>query len=117
MSLERTFNYVKEHWNPLNYLFGGTDYNSLRIEIDPLDLFVFFGVIGAFFYLYFIRKCFIKPILNNFTKYLIIGYILISMIYGAFLFNILLMSTLYVFIIYIRSFENDLSIAEEQRVN
>ena len=110
LSFTRTLNFVNEHWSPINYLFGGTDYNKLRIELDPFDLFVFFGVIGGLAYLFFIKKYFVETISNYIVKLLFIGYVLICMVYGAFLFNILLMSVLYLFSLYCKSFKKELSI-------
>lgn len=110
LNLYKTLNFINEYWSPVNYFFGGTDYNYLRIEIDPFDLFVFFGIIGGLAYLAFIRKCFFIVIDNYKIRLLIIGYIVIGMIYGAFLFNILLMSSLYLFIIFCNSSEKELTV-------
>ncbi len=107
LNFNRTLSFISEYWSPANYFFGGTDYNYLKIEIDPFDLFVFFGAIGSLAYLAFIRKYFLVPIENKKVKLLIMGYILIGMIYGAFLFNIILMSSLYLFIIYYNSLEKE----------
>ncbi|MEJ6791719.1 MAG: hypothetical protein QNK89_03000 [Lacinutrix sp.] len=99
LNFHRTFDYINQNWLPINYLFGGTSYNHLRIEIDPFDLFVFFGIVGSLSYMFFIYKCFFNVLRNRTIKLLIIGYVVIGMIYGAFLFNILLMTLLYLFII------------------
>ena len=107
LNFNRTLDFISSHWAPVNYLFGGTNYNHLRIEIDPFDLFVFFGLIGGIIYLMLINKYYLKPIKNNILKILLIGYFIIGMIYGAFLFNILLMTLLYLFVILFSSIEKE----------
>ena len=110
LNFYKTFNFIVEYWTPLNYLFGGTNYNQLRIEIDPFDLFVFLGLVGLILYLLFVKNKYLAPIKNNTINYLVVGFLIIGMIYGAFLFNILLMTILYLFVILFSTYqlkEND----------
>ena len=100
LSLEKTIYYIKESWSITNYMFGGSKYNILKVEIDPIDLIVFFGFAGSFLYLRFIKKFYIDYISNKLIKYLAVSYIILGMIYGAFLFNIVLMSVLYLSLVY-----------------
>ena len=100
LAIQRTINYINENWLMINYIFGGTNYNSFKVELDPIDLFVFFGFIGGCAYLYFIKKYFINSVYNTLVKWMVITYIALGMVYGAFLFNILLMTILYLFVIY-----------------
>lgn len=109
LAIQRTINYINENWLPINYIFGGTNYNILKVELDPIDLFIFFGFIGAFSYLYFIKKYFIDSIFNTLVKLMVICYIIIGMVYGAFLFNILLMTITYLFIVYFSSLKINLN--------
>lgn len=107
LNFSKTLDFISTYWTPVNYLFGGTNYNHLRIEIDPFDLFVFFGLIGSIVYLMFIKKYYLKPIKSTIFKILLIGYFIVGMIYGAFLFNILLMTLLYLFVIIFSSIEKE----------
>lgn len=103
LNFQKTFTFIKEYWSPVNYFFGGIDYYSMRIELDPIDLFVFFGLIGGVSYLVFIKNEYYNSISNYTERLLLFGYILIGMIYGAFLFNILLMTILYISIVFCNS--------------
>lgn len=103
----RTVDFIGQNWLPINFLFGGTNYNDLRIEIDPFDLFVFFGLVGGLTYLFFIYNYFFKILKYSAVKLLFTGYVVIGMIYGAFLFNILLITLLYLFVILCKTLEKE----------
>lgn len=107
LNFYHTLGFIHQNWKPINYIFGGTNYNQLRIEIDPFDLFVFFGLIGGMAFLTFVFAYFLKPFKNRIVKFLFLGYVIVAMIYGAFLFNILLMTILYLFVILCTSPEKD----------
>lgn len=49
--LEQTLPYVNEHWGFVNYLFGGVSDFTLRSQMDFIDLFFFWGLLGAIVYL------------------------------------------------------------------
>lgn len=44
---------IKEKWDFINYLFGGTDFVTYRVEFELLDLILFWGIIGSIVYLVF----------------------------------------------------------------
>ncbi len=103
LALIKAKTYVVEKWRFLNYIFGGVDYNNYKIEVDPFDLFVFFGLFGGGVYLWFIVKNYVMPY-TKMVKYSIVSLFVLGMIYGAFLFNILLMLCLFLFSI---AFKNE----------
>lgn len=45
-----------EHWNFLNYLFGGKIFSMGLFESSVIDLLSFFGLIGGFIYIYIIYR-------------------------------------------------------------
>ena len=101
-----TVSFIKENWSLQNYIFGGINYNKLKIEIDPLDLFTFLGLLGSLAILNFYRIKFISLVKSRLIRQIVIGYIILGMIYGAFLSNIFLISSLYIAITYLNPFED-----------
>lgn len=59
---------IQEKWNLLNYSFGGTDFEIYRVEFEPFDVFLFFGIIGT---LWFFNSYFRN--IMNFTQFDIFG--------------------------------------------
>lgn len=49
---------ISDHWSFPNFLFGGQDVKKFYIEMGFFDLFLFFGLIGSFLYLYVFYKIF-----------------------------------------------------------
>lgn len=80
------FPYVTGQWEILNYLFGGHDITRNLIELDYIDLFLYFGVIGTLIFIW--MQCF--TIFSEFRKtplhvYFVLTYIGISFLAGHFL--------------------------------
>jgi hypothetical protein len=63
--LERTLPYIKENWSWVNYLFGGVSNFDLRSQMEFIDVFFFWGLLGGAFYLVVFYKLFIPFKLNN----------------------------------------------------
>ncbi|MEO7282512.1 hypothetical protein [Gelidibacter sp.] len=57
--LERTVPYILENWSFLNYLFGGVSDLSTKSQIEFIDVFYFFGVIGGFLYYFIFFRIFL----------------------------------------------------------
>ena len=57
--LEKTIPYIQEHWSFLNYLFGGVSDLSTKSQIEFVDIFYFFGIIGGGVYYFIFFKAFI----------------------------------------------------------
>lgn len=49
---------ILQKWSVANYILGGGNFNLIRPEMDLIDLYLFFGIIGCFSYIY-ISKYFI----------------------------------------------------------
>ncbi|MEP2991801.1 MAG: hypothetical protein ABJN85_09260 [Gilvibacter sp.] len=49
--IDQTLPYVQENWGVANYLFGGVSDFTLRSQMDFIDLFFFWGIIGGIVYL------------------------------------------------------------------
>lgn len=79
--LEKTLPYIYEKWGWANYLFGGVVDYDLRSQMDLIDVFFFWGILGGAFYLYFFFKLFLPDTLNK-----------TAFIFIAFLFFIVLLS-------------------------
>jgi len=76
---------IQKKWVPMNYLFGGTDFDQYRIEFDLLDVFLFFGIIGGVIYLWaYFSKVIIFNKFDNFSKVQIIGLLFIGILAGTF---------------------------------
>ena len=97
--------FIQNSWSFPNYLFGGVNYNTLSIEIDPFDLVLFFGIFGSIIYFYFIKVYYFNKIIKH--RILLLGFFFLAMLYGAFLFNTLLMPSFFLFLIYLRNFYNE----------
>ncbi|WP_046755334.1 hypothetical protein [Kordia jejudonensis] len=48
--------YIEINWNAINYLIGGTNFTILKVEIELVDIFLFFGVVGIIIYLFFVKS-------------------------------------------------------------
>lgn len=56
---QNSINYIQENWHPLNYIFGGIDFSSVRSEFGFFDLFLALGIVGTFLYCWFLYKFFL----------------------------------------------------------
>lgn len=103
---------IREKWGLLNYLFGGTDFESYRVEFEPFDIFLFFGIVGVcwYFYRYFCDVMNFKS-LSSFGKIQMIILLMTVAVSGNF-FNNAPMSLYLVIVIYALS-ANSKKINEE----
>lgn len=61
--LQTTLPYIRENWNVFNFFVGGIGSPVIRPQLEYVDLFLFFGLIGTILYLYlFIKYYFTFPI-------------------------------------------------------
>lgn len=79
--IDKTLPYINENWSWLNYLFGGVSNFDLRSQMDLIDVFFFWGILGGAFYLYVFFKLFLPDTLNK-----------TAFVFIAFLFFIVLLS-------------------------
>lgn len=82
--LEETIPYIKEHWKFLNYLFGGVSDLSTKSQIEFIDVFYFFGIIGGFFYYYVFLKEFLVFKINIYSAILFSVLFILVLLAGNF---------------------------------
>jgi hypothetical protein len=76
------------NWNIFNYLFGGQDQNRFAVEMDFLDLFFFFGVVGSIIYLTLYFYTLFKLQRNNtFQFFFIFSFFVLAFFGGHFFFS------------------------------
>ncbi|MGY6561001.1 MAG: hypothetical protein ACXITV_02730 [Luteibaculaceae bacterium] len=74
-----------KEWTPINYLFGGQEQTFFYIEMDFIDLFLYFGIFGFFIYLYLIRITYFSFALNKaFFLFVVVSIFLIASLAGHF---------------------------------
>jgi hypothetical protein len=56
--LDQTLPYIQENWKLVNYLFGGVADFTLRSQMDFIDVFFFWGILGGILYLSIYGKTF-----------------------------------------------------------
>lgn len=55
--INNTLPYIDENWSWINYLFGGVSDYNLRSQMEVVDVFFFWGILGGALYLYsYIKK-------------------------------------------------------------
>lgn len=79
--LEKAYNYIILNWKWINYLVGGINYKKIRVEFEPVDIFLFFGLIGVFTYTRYINCFFFKKD-NMLLNGLLLIVILVSFLAG-----------------------------------
>ena len=86
--IDFTLPYIQENWNFWNYLFGGVSNFELRPQMEFIDVFFFWGILGGAAYLYFYSKSFfqykVKDIVSMFILFLILIIIFLA---GNFFYN------------------------------
>jgi hypothetical protein len=56
LTFKRTFEHLKIHGTLNNLFIGGVDFEKYFIELDFIDLFLFFGIIGGILYMVLLSK-------------------------------------------------------------
>ena len=82
--LEETIPYIQEHWGSLNYLFGGVSDLSTKSQIEFIDIFYFFGIIGGFCYYYIFLKEFLVFKMNIYLVILLSVLFILVLLGGNF---------------------------------
>jgi hypothetical protein len=77
--IENTIPYINENWNIMNYIFGGVqDYDAVRPQMEIVDIFLFWGLLGGIIYLFIYGKLFIEGIKTNSTNLTFLSLIIFS---------------------------------------
>lgn len=80
--------YVSNNWSFFNYLIGGAEFNIARTEIELIDCFWFFGLLGGFVYLRHFYIKFLVPLWENTALRIPLMFLLISItLSGSFFTN------------------------------
>lgn len=69
--------FIEKNWNRINYLFGGINNIITRPQMAVFDLFYFFGLIGASFYLFTFFKFYFN---FKLTKIQLVLYCILSLV-------------------------------------
>ncbi|PKP25095.1 MAG: hypothetical protein CVU03_09710 [Bacteroidetes bacterium HGW-Bacteroidetes-2] len=71
---EITLPYIKENWTWINYLIGGVTDFDLRSQMDLIDVFFFWGILGGALYLHLFFRLFL-PFKMNRTGWVFISFL------------------------------------------
>lgn len=84
--VENTIPYVREHWTWVNYLVGGISDFSLRSQMDLVDVFFFWGLLGGVTYLYTYFVCYFIHRPQGFTLSLFVA-LAVTVLFAGNFFN------------------------------
>lgn len=96
--LERTWPYIQDQWNWINYLFGGITDFSLRSQMEFIDVFFFWGILGGVIYLTSFGHYYFTFKLDKAQKLFFAFFIFILLLTG----NFFLYSTIIIFLLVLR---------------
>lgn len=82
--LNKTLPNISENWSSVNYLLGGLNDISSRSQLDFIDIFHFWGIIGGIFYLVTYYKAYITFNLKNLNLYFFVFLLFIIFFSGNF---------------------------------
>jgi len=82
--IEKTMPFIKYNWQGLNYFFGGISDLSTKSQIDIIDIFYCFGILGGILYLYVFLKLFLTFKTNHYMISLLCLMLLIVFFAGNF---------------------------------
>jgi hypothetical protein len=79
---EKTLPFINENWGILNYLFGGIDDPTTKSQIDFIDIFYVFGLIGGLLYLFIFFRSFL-PIKAEYSIMFLLGLLMFIVFFGG----------------------------------
>ncbi|PTX60428.1 hypothetical protein C8N46_10672 [Kordia periserrulae] len=97
--LVKAMDYIDENWSFLNYIFGGIDFNTFKVEFEFIDLYIFMGFAGIIYYLYIVSSYLNGS--NSLKRNLIIIVFITSLLSGGLILNVLAAILLYIAVKYI----------------
>ena len=92
--LTDAIDYIKLKWNSFNYIFGGLDIKKFKVEFEFIDLYLFLGVFGVFYYFYIVYQFTLKK--DLLMKSLIFIAFATSFVSGGLILNITPILLLYI---------------------
>ncbi|WP_156772426.1 hypothetical protein [Urechidicola croceus] len=75
---------ILNHWNFLNYIFGGSEFYKLRVEFGWVDIYLFFGIFGLLVYFLFFKKLLIITGYNKFYLVVLVVVLGVDFFAGGF---------------------------------
>lgn len=70
--INKTIPYVVEYWSWINYIVGGVSNFDLRAQMEIVDVFFFWGIVGGAFYYYLFFKLLSIKKLNTTAIFLLV---------------------------------------------
>ena len=105
--LIKVMNHISENWDFLNYIFGGLDFNTFKVEFEFVDLYIFLGIAGVVYYLYIVSMLFNG---SDFLKRnLIIITFITSLLSGGLLLNVTTAILFYIVVKYVMKSNKNVS--------
>lgn len=104
--LETVVSHIEATWTFLNYIFGGLDFETYKVEFEFIDLYIFLGLAGILYYV-----CIVSIFLNRsdfLKRILIIITFATSLLSGGLLLNVTSVIFLYITAKYIMKSNNKL---------
>jgi O-antigen ligase len=78
---QKALAHINKEWTVVNYFVGGLNFKSIRVELELIDIFLFFGILGVIVYCWMIKSFFyIKG--NPLYNYFLALVLFISMLTG-----------------------------------
>ncbi|WP_452598271.1 hypothetical protein [Pontimicrobium sp. MEBiC01747] len=88
--------FMESHWTKLNYIFGGVNFPKSRVEMELIDLYMFFGITGLIIYFNLFKSFFRRIPINDVI--LLLFTLVIASLTGSFLVNVNLVIVYYLLI-------------------
>jgi len=78
-----------EKWGVINYIIGGQNISNIDeflalVEMDFIDVFMFFGILNGFIFLYLYKKYIVGVIKNNYYFFVVVVFSLLAFFSGHF---------------------------------
>ena len=78
---QKALAHINKEWTVVNYFVGGLNFKAIRVELELIDIFLFFGILGVIVYCWMIKSFFyIKG--NPLYNYFLVLVLFISMLTG-----------------------------------
>jgi hypothetical protein len=85
--------YITQYWTFFNYLVGGAEFNYRRTEIEIIDVFWFWGMLGGVLYIGIFYKYFLRVFFKNREMMFPIIFLLVcALLSGSFFTNVPILS-------------------------
>lgn len=85
--IEETIPYLHQNWQTIHYFIGGLSNPFARPQMELIDLFLYFGILGSVLFLYIFIRFYFDLFLSNYQKLVLLVLLLIPVITGNFFYN------------------------------